>query len=643
LKFNFWLVTIMLILSTVVGSVIAGTTPPSTVHSLSGTAGQAGWFRSDIDVTLTVTDTESGPDSTTYWIDSGIPTVVDHATTAITQFLNRSFESGSFFNITDWYAGLSGWVLYYRDSTNSYEGNRSAAILFGDGGGNFYHWHNEPHAIMYPAGTELSITAWSRRLMFSGDEVFFEVWGQDSGGNNDQLIATSPSLTGSSSSWQNLSQAVTVPDGANYVYLKLGAIGSPIALIHWDYVTIENAATSAEVEFTFTEEGDHLLHYFSQDNAGNVESEKTTDLKKDTVAPNPWQTFSSSRTTCDHCYETSVEIRDATSGVDTSTAEYRYYTEHGGQLWSDWSAVDAVTLAGTGAAAADGETEFVVSNTPSINFGDSSSGPFRLQYRIYDLAGNSSTSPVYEISAPWLQTMDGSVYIGGEISVAVPGSGDPHATADVLAGDEVASFVTTTNWKDDDYIHAGFGATVLESLLPEYAQIKSGATLITDGRLPRSDGVYLIEGDFGIDSGALHGSGPGYEGVDMSAVVIVTGDLAVNSGFTVVEENNTVFLVEGDLLVDKNVEDMAGFYIAAGVFNSDPAGNATKPLRVDGSVVSLGGFELTRDLGDQGPENNSNTPAERFTWQPDISVDQTVAGYLTNRTIQYQWQEVARP
>lgn len=619
---------------------LANSTPPITTHSQSGVLGNNGWYQSDIDVTLTTQDQESGPARTTYWIDANPPTTVEHTVTPVDPFLNPSFEKGWFFNIKKWYAGLGGIALYYRSSINAKDGNKSAAIAFVDfGGDDFYHWHNEPHAIEFPVGEDIEISAWVRTVMGSDDQAYFEVWGQESSGLNDQLLGTSDIITGFHWSWQNVTAQLTVPSGVNYLYLKLGALGSPAAIIYWDHLETRNVNKIAEVNFNFSEEGNHTLHYFSEDFTGNIENEKTTQLKKDTVLPNPWQIFSSNRTTCNHCYEASVEVKDTTSGVDVSTAEYRFYTEHAEQFWSDWLPVTSVTKAGTAVPAVDGETDFVTLSIPEIDFGDSSTWPFRVQFRILDMAGNFGLSPVYEIVAPWIKAWNGSIYIGGEISVPYPSSGDNHANGDVMTLDDIVSFSTSTNWTDQDYEHAGFGAATISTLIPAYLDIKTQAISLSGSQLPTSDGVYIVNGNFEIDNSALSG----YESADVSTVIIITGDLSIMDGFSVIDENNTVFLVEGNLLVKQNVEEMAGFYLVAGQFDSDISGKSKKPLGVDGSVIALAGYILPRNLGESGPENNSNTAAEQFYWQPDLVLDPVLAEYLTNKTVQYVWQEVVKP
>jgi hypothetical protein len=619
----------------------ADNTDPVTSHSLSGTLGNNSWYRSNINVTLDVTDAESGPDTTTYWVDSGTPTVVDHPNQALTQFQNFSFESGSFSNINNWYKGLGGLSVYYRSNTSPKEGNFTSAIAFIGYSGSFFHWYNEPNATALPVGENVEVSAWVRAVTGSGDQSYFEVWGQNSSGGGDQLLATSTAVLGFNWSWQKVTAQFTVPSGINYVYIKAGSTASPAGIVYWDFAETRSVGSgAAQVQFTYSQEGTHTLHYFSRDNAANVENSKTTTLKKDTVAPNPWQNFSNAKAGCNHCYDTSTEIRDTTSGVAVGTAEYRFYTEHNSQFWSAWQATSQVLRAGTGSAASNGELNFVELVTPEIDFGDSSTGPFRVQYRIYDMAGNLALSPVYEIASPWVKTLDGSIYVGGQISLPLAPSGEFHSNADVMSNQDILSFTTSANWVDENYDHAQYTAMAIEEYLPAYPQIKSKGAALPSGRLPTTDGIYIVNGDYTVGSSQVAG---GYENADVSAVVVITGDLTISNNFSVIENNNIFFVVEGDLNVDQNVEEMAGFYLVAGQFDSDTSGRSTRSLTVDGSVVALGGYILPRDLGANGSENNLNTPAEMFVWQADMLVDKALAGYLNNESIKYTWQEIEQP
>lgn len=620
-------------------TVFAGTTPPSSSHVFSGTAGLAGWYRSSIDVTITTEDNESGPDTTTYWIDSDAPTVVDHLIGGgvIDQFENNSFEKGSFLDITDWYKGVAGWALYYRSSVSPYDKNRDAAIAWIDMSGDYFYWHNEPEAVAIATDTHVRATGWVRKVMGGDDDAYFEVWGQDSSGNNDTLLATSNKVSGFSWSWQQVSATFTVPAGTNYVYIKVGGEASPAAIVYWDLVELTDAGSNvAELSFNHAEEGVHTLHYFSTDNNGNVEGELTADLKIDTVVPSPWQSFVGTRLSCAHCYDGAVTIQDSTSGIDVSSAEYRFYTEFDGQYWSSWLTADSVNVVSTGLSATDGETSPVKIHTPETDFGNNAPFPWRFQFRVTDMAGNVSTSPIYEISSPWIRAYGGSIYIAGEISLSAPTDGGFNANADVFSGDLATSITTSTNWIDSNYEHASKDQTSISSLIPLYEIIKTRASALPGGDIPKVDGIYLQPSDYTISSSTLPS---GYGSAQFSAVVIIEGDLHITGEYTVDPLNNTVFLVEGNLYVDKNVEDIAGFFIVEGTFVSDVDGDSKKQLHVDGSVVAFEGYEFSRDLGTTGPINNTTDPADLFTWRPTFVMDETLAGYLTDAETVYIWQE----
>ena len=69
----------------------AGTVAPTTTHEYSGTLGNNGWYISTVEITLRASDMESGPKSTTFWLNSQAPTTVEYGTIQ-NQILNPSFE-----------------------------------------------------------------------------------------------------------------------------------------------------------------------------------------------------------------------------------------------------------------------------------------------------------------------------------------------------------------------------------------------------------------------------------------------------------------------------------------------------------------------------------------------------------------------
>jgi len=87
---------------------------------------------------------------------------------------------------------------------------------------------------------------------------------------------------------------------------------------------------------------------------------------------------------------------------------------------------------------------------------------------------------------------------------------------------------------------------------------------------------------------------------------------------------------KGDILVDPSVDIIEGIFLAESEFKT---GLASTQFNVRGSVAAYDGVVLERDLG----ASNSNTPAEVFTYAPDIIA--TFPNVFTQRRI--RWKEVA--
>lgn len=153
------------------------TTPPVTGHELSGTQGNAGWWVSDVTVTLTATDDLSGVDKTMFRIDGGewqmysVPFIVggdgthsvgyysvdiagnEEAIKSIEVKIDTTLPVSSVNQIenccqeipfvvsataTDALSGVGSVELYYRSSTNG--GNWSEWKLYGVDNEEPYEW-----------------------------------------------------------------------------------------------------------------------------------------------------------------------------------------------------------------------------------------------------------------------------------------------------------------------------------------------------------------------------------------------------------------------------------------------------------------------------------------------------------------------
>lgn len=119
-------------------------------------------------------------------------------------------------------------------------------------------------------------------------------------------------------------------------------------------------------------------------------------------------------------------------------------------------------------------------------------------------------------------------------------------------------------------------------------------------------------------------------------VVFVNGDLRISANTTVDDGGFLAFIVNGDIVVDPAVTSMQGMYIASANFETESVDAtdtiADVQLNVAGNVISWGTFTLGRSL----IGSNINTPAEKFTYRPDLLVNMPEK----MKVFAYNWQEV---
>ena len=617
LTFNFSLLTFHL-------PAYAGTTPPTTTHTFAGTIGGNGWFVSTVDVTLRAQDLESGPAETTYWLNDEEPTTQTH-TTSQNQILNPSFENGWLFGINNW--DSAGPATFWRAFSNYKFGWRSAGIMATQS--EFAYWHNRNYPVPAIPLQNYSVSAWVKTFDIAGLGAYFEVWTKGGSPAQDQLLATSEKITGINN-WILLTVSFVMPEGASEVYVRLGATEEfSFDFVYWDGVSMYSGYT-AITQFTVSANGDHILHYFSKDNNDNIESEQQANLKIDTRAPSNWGNFTYTPGGNNHSYYAAIEVTDPISGIDVSTTKYRWYTNHQDLGWSDWFPVNTTAV--------DGETSAVKLETPEIDFGDSAT-VFRVQFQTSDMAGNSSDSPIQTIEGPWLQVLNMDLYVGVGISMTASApSGMKNSNSLVAAGGAISNFSTSTGWNIESYNHKLKGVTSLSSLISEYTTLKSQAAILPQGKLPTASGIYKYSGNYTIDHNTTP---PGFEDGIHTSLIIIEGNLRAKSDFSLNENSAVVFLIEGNTEIEGKVEDIAGFFVTEGVFNTNIDNKQQKQLTLKGGVAALQGFVLGRDLGRTGTVKNSTDPAEKFIFQPQYLVNQGLSGLLAGKQIKYSWREIA--
>lgn len=101
---------------------------------------------------------------------------------------------------------------------------------------------------------------------------------------------------------------------------------------------------------------------------------------------------------------------------------------------------------------------------------------------------------------------------------------------------------------------------------------------------------------------------------DAKPVVFVNGDLNIEHNVIVDPGGFVAFVVKGNINIDPSVTRLEGLYIADGNFVTETNGTIDVPLQIAGSVAVWGDVDLRRDL----VANNTNSPAEVFTYRPDL-------------------------
>jgi len=116
-------------------------------------------------------------------------------------------------------------------------------------------------------------------------------------------------------------------------------------------------------------------------------------------------------------------------------------------------------------------------------------------------------------------------------------------------------------------------------------------------------------------------------------------NLTKGSGFFMLIAGVNSGGTKGNIIVDSGVgggagANLEGIYVADGQFSTGTTGTETdSQLWIRGSVVSYGGFNLQRHLGN----SNNTTAAELFEYAPDLEL--LYPSKLGARSI--NWQEVA--
>lgn len=398
-------------------------------------------------------------------------------------------------------------------------------------------------------------------------------------------------------------------------------------------VAVTPPSAGASTSFSYGASGAHTVRYWATDIDGNIETTKSLSFKVDVNAPGNWREFTTTRQGNEHTFVVSARVSDVGSGLKVNTAQVQYTVDDGSH-WgyyqnptncgSTW--VEGGFLSATTDPATDGVLDAKLI-TQAIDFCNSNWAiDKKVRFKIRDVAGNESTK-VFTINGGWMKTIGGSVHAQNAISMAATGK-DQNATGLVTSGSTIDNFTTS-----------GASITGYPAILPpryqEWKNILSPKASIPNGKLPQSDttGVYIVNETFTIDN-VTKPSGT----AQFVAIVFVEDDLILKQSYTMHPKSVLIFFVEGDVLIDKGVETIAGIFYADDDIDTAYNGDANKTLVVTGAFMGMDTIDMTtRSLSGS---SNTTTPSEDIRLPYSLPVNKDLLAYLGGEG-NYRWEEIA--
>jgi hypothetical protein len=623
-KFILPLTIFLLVLSVVFEhNVMAGTTPPITSAQIDPEYpnGKNGWYTKPVKITLTGTDLESGVKEINYKIDDG-SWVKKSFSNSVNLAPNPSFEDiGGLdsLNTKDWVISNSAPGATYTRDTIIYKDEFPVTSIRIDSTDD--SWHSINHYDIFAAASSfnnMSAYAWIRTSSASGNAYFnmYSISRDSLGQITTNLIKTSP-VVSDTTDWTKISMDFT-PTAENVigVYMEVGIEGTGTMWV--DAVNISKSDVPT-VLFYVSTDGYHLVKYYSVDKAGNIEPLKLIPLKIDQIPPGRWKDSGSVRSLIgnDHQIYTWIYVEDDTSGISTLTDKFQYFipkksTDFGRfpslfnckGTWQDggWAIlVSPPFLPGVKKA-------YLV--TPMVDFCDSDWHKACHYVRFYaeDMAGNSAIKDLC-INGPWIK-IRGNGIVRANQNIEMVAESSEHSTDGLVevGGDSISFFTSSKNTylrqtdPPTDFNYQKFS----ESVKGEKTQIS------TTGNLVSSSGLYVIEGDYEISNSKIPG---GYSSATFDQIVFVNGNLRISSNIGVSDASTALFIVNGDVEIDKKVENVKIGIIAEGdiktAYNLEES-ETCKTLNLKGIFIA-NRVRFSRTL--QG-NNNEKNPAEYVIYEP---------------------------
>ncbi len=602
-------------------------TPPTTtvVQTPSSPDGDNGWYVTSVQFELTATDLESGVKEIHYRIDDGTWQTVSFSNTQ-NMAPNPSFETAGATS-----SGLASWEAsvvdpdgtYSQDTTVYLPGYASSSAKMVVSGGN---WHGINHQAAYVPVTpfdNMSASVWYNVTGTPGISYFkvFAVLNDDS----TVQIGESDRITSLTNGWENLTLDFIVNNSqAKGVYLDIGH-GGP-GTINVDGVELNSSLQSTSTTVTISSDSaTHKLEYYSVDNDGNIETyscispiKNCITFKLDRTPPGNWHDSGAFRGFFgpDHELYVYTNVEDATSGLSVFTDKYQYKVDAQATFGrypnilscnGTWEVGNWVILISPPFTPGVHSSYLL---TPKTDFCNNNWKECKIvRFYAEDMAGNTATKD-FCINGPWIQIAgEGTVRSNHNIDMLSESNADNTDGLIEISGTNIDFFTSSQDWEVTN-------APVIEGY--DFADFwnSTGEKTNLTTELVSESGLYVLGDDFEIENNSIPND---YATATFNQIVFVEGNLTISSDIELADTSTALFIVVGDVHIDKSVENLEVAIFADGMFET--AYNATEGSAI--STLNLRGlfagdtFAFQRTL--QGT-NNEDTPSESFVYEPKYLV-----------------------
>ena len=638
------LLSVINILST---QTFAGTDPPITYLEKEPDTpdGKNGWYVKPVKITLTGEDLESGVKEINYKINDGNWIKKDFSN-SLNLAPNPSFETSSLnppLNTQDWEISNSNPGGSYSRDVLIYQpdfASTSVKIVSTEN-----TWHSIDNYDMFAAASSfnnMSASVWMRTSNVSGN-AYFNVYSisQDALGNKTTTLeTTSGTLTGTSD-WTKLSvNFTTTAENVIGVYLEIGTSGTGTIWIDAVSISKSNVPTTS---FYVSNDGNHTIQYYAVDKAGNEETTQSESFKIDQTPPSNWGNAGAIRELSgdagsEHRVYVYIEVTDQTSGISSLSDRFQYTTNHQNvttfgyfsdllacnSTWMEDGWLDPITLIIY--PESGGKTGQLL--TPKIDFCNSDWKICKwTRFYAEDNAGNWAIKDIC-INGPWIKIRGkGVVRANQNIDMVAEAPVDEYNTDGLIEiGGNSINFFSSS----EDMYYGNIDAPTDYDYQKLFDITKGTKTQISvSDDLISSDGVYFIDGDYEIKSQKVPND---YDSIVFNQVVFVNGDLRISDDIEVSNVSTALFVVSGNVEVDKKVEDVGIGIFTDGILYSGynlGEGETCKTLNMNG-IFTAQRFAFYRTLLGQ---NNEKDPAESIVYEPKYVIK--MGEYIGNNAIRW--------